>query len=1685
MELQRRAMTRTMIVLVTAVALMTTAFGVSTLLKPQTANAAQSIPYKVNFQGRLTDNNGNILADGLYNIKFRFWDALTSGTNKYEEDRTITGVDNRIQVTNGLFNIQFGDVTALSPALFSGAYPLYLEVELPTPATATCATNGCAVFTEGAMTPRQPLASSPYAFNADTLDGNDSTAFAQLGSLSNTFTGTNIFQPTTNIPSVLIKQNSSGSFAQDVFDVSGSSSGNFIQVTSTAANQGAVTVQSLGANALTLQSGNGTISLGSTTLVNSTGASLAINSAAGTTLALDSGTTGAIQIGGGTTSAKTITIGPAATDTNTTTYQIGINAAGTQSITIGSAGQAADAVSIESGSTGTLAIGNGGTAHTIQIGTGAAIQNVTIGSKTSSSTTTVNGGTGNIILANNAAGSGVIVAPGTNSATAFQVQNASAVPIFLIDTTTSLSGNYLTNGGFELGAATPTGWAAVGAPTTFARNTAAPNHYGGVASLQLVTTATAGQGATTTLFNSAPGSGTYTLSFYAEVTAGSAASTDFQTSVNGGASVACTAGVTLVSTGFKRISCPVTAGATVTSVSITQSTAAARTLYIDAVQLVSGGTATPATGAGAIQLRGAVDAPVVFQALSNSTTAFQIQNSAGTSNLFDADTLNGFVGIGTLSPAAKLDVNGTANATGFSVASQAGQAATISCAANQAVTTATFTGGILTTAPTCNTITGTGASTSLGNLGVTAINLGLIPAINNNIDLGTSAAAWKNLYVANIDTGTSPTALTIGINNAASIQIGKNTVGVGIPGGITTSGGTINTGSGSITTSGTLSAGGITGTSLGLGSGNITTTGSIGGGAITGTSLSAGAGSVTGGQINGTNGVFTNSTNALLLGTTNTAQLNVTGSSPQVYSLAAGGTICTTTVTTCNAFYQAAGNYLVQGPASSAANTITVTSATVSGLIVQGATSNSVPVAIIKGGTTPAADLFDVQNVGGTNLVKVDNAGNLGVGLGATAAAYPVDIVGKLRSSTGYILGADASVIAVTGGQSAVSTWWGLQLVGNKQSAVDYTVANYGGAGDFSVIIPNQQAASIGLVVRGQTAQTGDLEQWQNQAGTSLARISPTGAFGSSDSTTATTGSVAIRSGNATTGAGLNSGSITIDSGTATGTAGAILIGNSAVAKSITLGNLTGATTTALQGGTGAGAISLTTGATGSITVTPGTGGIANSFGAGVTDAYTATAVMTADMISETNTSATNAPTADGINLLQQTYFAKPSGTNTDSSTRINVTNANTGTGGQVNGLRIVATGTGGAIASDTDGIFIDPLTNNSTGTTNENAIEIGSNWDAGLWIQSGGNTIQATSATALVAESATNVVSLSVNTSAGIVNVGSGTADATQILLQLDSYAASAGATADTATCNTTTNQGAIYYNTTTAAIRGCVNGGWEDVVTTSGLGLITFGVVPDSGTGGGDIGSITSNDVNGPCKVSLLTTTTVKIVQGCSVYSGGRKIIVPDNTTPTGTLTFTNGNTVHVCMTTAGTNQPAFSTSGTEFTNLPTFSVNNPIVCLADIKTSATVITSIFDVRPFTTTTKEFTTVANSAAGLGFLVANYTAANEVTATNTAAQAAVRGVVDATTGGTSTTTINAIITVKGLHYVKAVTGTALNINYMIEGTGTAGYVTAVIGTTAISNFAFGGLVIKPNDTTCSTSNTCQYSALVDFSPSR
>lgn len=120
------------------------------------------------------------MADGSYNMQFRIYGAASGGTALWTETRETS---NRVQVTNGLFSVQLGQVNPLSASLFD-ATNLYFEITMATPGTATCATASCATW-ESPMTPRNKLATSAYAFNAAMLNGKTAADFATASGSAN------------------------------------------------------------------------------------------------------------------------------------------------------------------------------------------------------------------------------------------------------------------------------------------------------------------------------------------------------------------------------------------------------------------------------------------------------------------------------------------------------------------------------------------------------------------------------------------------------------------------------------------------------------------------------------------------------------------------------------------------------------------------------------------------------------------------------------------------------------------------------------------------------------------------------------------------------------------------------------------------------------------------------------------------------------------------------------------------------------------------------------------------------------------------------------------------------------------------------------------------------------------------------------------------------------------------------------------------------------------------------------------------------------------------------------------------------------------------------------------------------------------------------------------------------------
>lgn len=106
-----------------------------------------SVPELINYQGKLTDVNGNPL-DGMHKLEFNIWDQASLGT-KLWGPQTFTGV----QVIQGHFNVILGprDGSARSIVDAVADSVRYLEI----------------LVDDSVISPRQRILSAPYAIQAE------------------------------------------------------------------------------------------------------------------------------------------------------------------------------------------------------------------------------------------------------------------------------------------------------------------------------------------------------------------------------------------------------------------------------------------------------------------------------------------------------------------------------------------------------------------------------------------------------------------------------------------------------------------------------------------------------------------------------------------------------------------------------------------------------------------------------------------------------------------------------------------------------------------------------------------------------------------------------------------------------------------------------------------------------------------------------------------------------------------------------------------------------------------------------------------------------------------------------------------------------------------------------------------------------------------------------------------------------------------------------------------------------------------------------------------------------------------------------------------------------------------------------------------------------------------------------
>lgn len=128
---------------------------------------AASAPNIVSYQGRVLNANGVPVTDTSLDMVFSLYDAASGGSCVWSNSSATCASQTAqaITVTDGLFSENLGDTgdsyAAISDSIFGANAALFLEVRI-----------------EGeTLSPRKQITAAPYALNADTLDGTDSTGF--------------------------------------------------------------------------------------------------------------------------------------------------------------------------------------------------------------------------------------------------------------------------------------------------------------------------------------------------------------------------------------------------------------------------------------------------------------------------------------------------------------------------------------------------------------------------------------------------------------------------------------------------------------------------------------------------------------------------------------------------------------------------------------------------------------------------------------------------------------------------------------------------------------------------------------------------------------------------------------------------------------------------------------------------------------------------------------------------------------------------------------------------------------------------------------------------------------------------------------------------------------------------------------------------------------------------------------------------------------------------------------------------------------------------------------------------------------------------------------------------------------------------------------------------------------------
>jgi acrosin len=533
-----------------------------------------------------------------------------------------------------------------------------------------------------------------------------------------------------------------------------------------------------------------------------------------------------------------------------------------------------------------------------------------------------------------------------------------------------------------------------------------------------------------------------------------------------------------------------------------------------------------------------------------------------------------------------------------------------------------------------------------------------------------------------------------------------------------------------------------------------------------------------------------------------------------------------------------------------------------------------------------------------------------------------------------------------------------------------------------------------------------------------------------------------------------------------TGTSSTIQLGSTSVANTIQIGGVGGAVADTVSINTAAAAETTTVGSLTTTSATTINGGTVS--GAIYLDAAAAGTIVIGNTTASTaNTIQIGSVGSANIDTVQINTGAAAETTTVGSLTTTSATTINGGTSTTAILLAAGASGT---------------ITIGSSSSTTANSVNIGAVTGTGA------DTVQINTAAAIE----TTKIGSTTTTSATTINGGALSSTATNGVIIGYGYSSAANSLISltlsgtstygetTSYCSTILNEGAMYYNSATnsQSIRSCINGNWDDLISTSGLGMFMYGVLQDSGSNPGDVISAITAGTSGPCKVSWATATSVSVAP-CTAYSSGRKVVVPSATSITGLSTA--GDWYHICFN-GSNNALTANTATTETNSMPTFSTSAPVLCLADVVNTGGSISAIYDTRVFATSEKEEVTTA-AAMGLGWIACP--SGNQVNTCGTTTQAAdtVEGIIAISNNSTSTTTPNAIMVVSGPAETK-VNLTGITAGQILVNSTTANRVTSVAtGSLSATYDANLGITRSASPATACTSTAsaadCDYQGFV------